>query len=149
MNTLNYLLITIGSLISLVVVQIIVFRKFGNAFVQNIGDGINQLFGKETVKRAMTIVGKQGGDTKAVNAIKGQLAKGFIDKNYGMVKMVAQEVAGVDVDGMMGKYGAENILVAVRQFAPALGIDLDKMIANFMGGQGLNTNQPVVYPKEE
>jgi len=125
--------------------QFFIIKKFGNAIVKNIGEGLNELLGTEVVKRGMSIIGKQGGDTKAVNAIKNKLAKGAINKNYGMIKILAEQVVGIDVDELIEEYGAENILTAVSQLGPKLGID----ISSILGGKGLSTTKNVGYPREE
>lgn len=145
MNTIMYLGVTVASLVILFILQIVTFRKFGNAIIENIGEGINTLLGEEPVKRAMSIIGKKGGDTKAVNAIKNKLAKGTIQQNYGMLKMLGEKFLGVDVDEMIDEYGAENILTAVSQLAPKLGIDVNSLLS----GKMLNSNPSIVYPREE
>jgi len=74
----------------------------------------------------MSIIGKKGGDAKAQNAIKSRVAKAFIDKNYGVMKIAAEKFLGLDVDELIDDYGAENIIGALREFLPQLGIDLTK-----------------------
>ena len=145
MNSLYYLLITVASLAVLQVLNIIILRKFGNSIIENIGQGLNTVMGSENVKRAMSIIGKQGGNAKAVNAIKDKMAKGFINKNYGLIKIVAERLGGIDVDELIDDYGAENILSAVQQLAPQLGFDINA----FLSGQNINTTNFKGYPKEE
>lgn len=149
MNTLQYIGLQSFFLIVNLALTIFIIRKFGTSLIKNIASGVNEVFGKTTVKRAMSIVGKQGGDTKAVNAITNKIAKGFINQNYGLIKIAAEKIGGVNFDELVDDYGAENILVAVQKIAPSLGIDLNSMIANFGGGQKLNTSEPIVYPREE
>jgi len=84
----------------------------------------------------MSIIGKQGGDAKAQNAIKDRVAKAFISKNYGLLKIGAEKLLGIDVDDLIDEYGAENIMTALQDLAPKLGWDLSKGL-----GQGLNKSK--------
>lgn len=137
----EYFIITWVSIALLFFWQLFLLKRLGNEIsvgINGFTESFNQIFEKDTVKRAMSIVGKMGGDTKSVNAIKNTMAKGFIEQNYGLIKMVADQVLGIDADEMIERYGAENILTAIQQLAPKLGIDLSSVLNN--GLKSLNVD---------
>lgn len=105
--------------------MLLLLKKFGRDVSEALQNVFTTLSG-ENVKRAMTIIGKQGGDTKAQNAIKSRVAKAFINKNYGVYKIAAEKLIGLDVDELIEDYGAENIISALKDFLPSLGIDITK-----------------------
>lgn len=136
------------SIVVPVIAQVILLKSLGkqlsagiNEFIEN----LNEQFINPTTKRAMSIVGKMGGDAKAVNAIKGKLAKGFIDQNYGVIKIVAEKVLGVDVDDLIDEYGAGNILTAIQDFAPKLGLDLSKGLKGLNIGENIDKSGKAWY----
>jgi len=81
----------------------------GTNFIKGLEETISP-----TVKKGFSLAGKLGGDTKAIGNIQAKMATGFINKNYGTLKMVAQEVLGIDVDDMIETYGAANVIKAVQ-----------------------------------
>lgn len=108
---------------------ILVLRKFSGELVAGITEFVENLeqgFGA-VVKRGYSLMGKAGGDSKAQSAIQNKLAKGFIDKNYGLIKIAADKIFGVDVDELIEEYGAVNIIQAIQQIAPQMGVDLSNL----------------------
>ena len=98
------------------------------------------MFTDPMVKKSMTVLGKMGGDRKSINAAKEKMAKDLINKQYGKYKPIVEAVAGIDVDEYLEEHGALNVLEAVREFAPVLGIDLQNIGANVLSpGNKSNT----------
>lgn len=119
----------ISAIITVFVVLLGIFlmlKKLGNdigeAFTGFI-DNFNKSMTDPTVKKAFSIIGSQGGNTKAQGVIKDKIAKGYIQKNYGTLKILADKVLGIDVDEMIEDYGAENVLSAVQSLTGQLGIE--------------------------
>lgn len=91
------------------------FTGFITAFKENALD--------PNVSKAFSLMGTLGGNTKAQNALKDRLAKGYIEKNYGGLKLLADKVLGIDVDEIIEDYGAENVLGAVQSLTQQLGVN--------------------------
>ena len=118
------LVVAISSLVIAIVWPFILFKMIGRE--------ISAVFNNPAIKAVLGSWGKQGGDKTAIGEIKNKMAKGYIDKNLGLIKIAADKVLGINVDDMLEEYGAENIITAIQQLAPKLGFDLSK------GLEGLN-----------
>ncbi|MFX1476238.1 MAG: hypothetical protein ACFFCO_12285 [Promethearchaeota archaeon] len=73
-----------------------------------------------TVKKGFSMAGSLGGEAKAAKELQNRMAKGFIDTNFGELKMLAEQVLGIDVEDLMDQYGAPTVLKAVQGFLPML-----------------------------
>ena len=124
---------------------IIVLKVFGSQLAGELtgfSEDLNELLGSEGVKRAMSIIGGKGGDSRSQKIIKNKLAEGFIEKNYGLLKMAGEQILGIDVDDMIEQYGAENVIQAITSISGSLGIDIKNMnVEDLMGSlqKGLNS----------
>ena len=112
-------------------VQLFFFRKLGGQISGALDSFIEKVVNPQT-KRAFTHLASMGGDAKAVKEIQGKLAKGAINKNYGLLKIAAEKFLGIDVDDLIEEYGAPNILQAIQ----GMGLDLSSFTGN--GLEGLN-----------
>lgn len=101
----------------------------------------------DQIPRALGVLGKSGGDRRSVNLIKGEMAKGFIDKNYGLIKIIADRVLGIDADELIDEYGAENILTAIGEIGPKLGLNLEKGLEGLNIGSNIGSTK-AWYEKE-
>lgn len=122
----------------------ILFRKFKHDLELESNDLLEQVqekFLDPVVKRSMGIAGKMGGDVKAVGAIKKRMSKAFIDKHYGMLKIAADKILGINVDDLIDEYGAENILTAVSELGPRLGFDASQMMQDLGTPKNLLMNK--------
>lgn len=136
--------LVILSIILPIIAQLLLLKKFGS----DLSGAIEGIFSGELsqpmVKKAMTVIGKMGGDRQSVNSIKNKLAKGAISKNLGLIKILAEKFVGIDFDELVDEYGAENILTAVQELAPKLGIDVNNIAQslNIASGSGVNESNP-------
>lgn len=144
------IIIVILCTIATIAFQLFYFRKF-HKFILQLGQemsgGINQFvedlnenLSGPMISKAMGIIGKQGGDRKSINAIKEKVTKGYIDKNLGVFKIIADKVAGIDVDELVEDYGAENILAAIGELGPSIGLNIGKGVDLKSITQNLNPN---------
>lgn len=107
------------------IIMLLLLRKLGKDLSEGIGgfiESINEMFAQPMVKRAMSFIGRKGGDALSQKNLANKVASGYIKKNYGALKMLGEQVLGIDVDDMIEEYGAENILAVVQKYAPQLGL---------------------------
>lgn len=108
-------------------------------------DGFLELFVGQfldpNVKRAMTIMGKESGRVRAEKATTEAIATQVLDNpNIQGWKMIAKSALGIDLDEMIGEYGAVETLAALKQIGETLGIDIQSLL--IQGTKGLNTPSP-------
>lgn len=131
-----YLFVSLLTVVLQTGIFFLLLRKFGNSLILNIAEGLKEIFEKPTVKRGFALMGSLGGDARAQKNIEATLAKGFIDKNYGLIKMMGEKVLGLDVDDLIEEYGPENIIGAMQNLLPKLGINPQDLLKQ--GAKGLN-----------
>ena len=88
-------------------------------------------------------MGSLGGDAKAIKGAEDKMAKEFINKNYGLIKIAADKFLGVDVDEILEDYGAANVMSALVNFGNKMGVDINSILANpeqLMEGLGKGLN---------
>lgn len=92
------------------------------------------------VTRAMTILGKESGKSRAQDATTEALAQGVLSgPNLAGIKLAAKGL-GVDIDGMIEEYGAVETLAGAKQLGDMLGIDILGVLSQGLT-QGINTPQ--------
>lgn len=123
----------------------LLLKKLGND-IGNAFSLFGEIFEKPTVSRAMSIIGQKGGDSKSQREIQNKIAASFINKNYGLIKMLGEQMIGIDVDGLIEEYGAINILKAIREIAPQLGININDLTSG-LKIPGISSSKPSEAPK--
>jgi len=111
------------SFVLTIVVGLIAYRRIKNT----IWDTINawgQQFVEEainpTVSKAFGIIGSQGGTAKATKELQGKMAKGFLNNQMGELRMLGEQVLGLDFDDLIDQYGATTVMKAVGGFMGAM-----------------------------
>jgi len=131
-------LVSLISLVCSFVAQWYWLKKFGSNLSGEFGGFITDL--KENLinpqtKRAFSHMAKMGGDSKAIDNIKENIARDVIQNKYGRYLPFIEKGLGIDVNSYLEEYGASNILKAVQEIAPDLGIDLSKGLEGLSIGQ--------------
>jgi len=99
-----------------------------------VGEAFEGILSQPTVKSAMSIIGKQGGEARAENILVDQMATDMLDSpQFSAIRMGA-EALGLDIEGYIEKHGAIKTLTAAQQLAKVAGIDLMKIDLNNLGG---------------
>ena len=124
----------------------IVQRKF-NESISTLGSVFGDIFEKPSVKRAMGILGKHSGESRAMDAVVEDAATQVLssDKMQG-IKLAARAI-GIDLDGMIEDHGAVSTLQGLNQLAGMLGIDLTNISLSGLSQLGGNSGatQPNPY----
>ena len=110
-----------------------------------LGDTLNDVFTSPLAKRAMSIIGNKGGASKAQTAVMNKMATDVLDgPQLAGMKMMANQLLGIDIDKYIDQHGPVNTLQAIQQFAPIMGIDLSKIsVEGLMGNSpGESTKNP-------
>lgn len=118
------------------VVSFFTFRKvkqeiysFGDQLLEGFGD----LFTTPTVKKAFSILGKQGGEAKAESGLVEKMALDVIDgPQFAAIKLAASGL-GFDLDGYIEEHGALKTLQAAKQLGSILGIDITNIDLSSLG----------------
>lgn len=119
------------------VFQFFVLKRLGagiSAGVQTFIDSFKENLLEPNVKKAFSIIGSQGKNTQNVATVKDEIAKGILDKKLGPYKMIA-EIAGVDIDSLVERFGAETLLQAGAEMLPQMGFNLEDIAGNLLGGE--------------
>jgi hypothetical protein len=116
----------------------IVLTRQINTTIGAVIDNFVEIFADPNVKRAMTIMGKESGKVRAEKATTEAIAKQVLDNpNIQGWKMIAKTALGIDLDEMIGEYGAVETLAALKQIGETMGINIPELITQ--GTKGLNT----------
>jgi len=108
--------------VSMTLVQFLLVRRY-----------INAVFRDPTVKKAFSIIGSLGGDSKRNNAIVQNIATDILSSpRFSALKMGA-DMLGFDFDSYVDKYGAVETLTGLNQLGSILGIDVNQLL---IGGNG-------------
>jgi hypothetical protein len=70
------------------------------------------------VKRAMSIIGSQGAENRDLKLAEEHFSSQVIDSQIGDIKPLLQNFLGIDLDEMIEKYGASNILKLINKYLP-------------------------------
>lgn len=98
-------------------------EKLQGAFDQ-LGDTLEEVFTAPMAKRAMSIIGKQGGNSASQSGLVDKMAQDILNgPQLAGIKMIGSAL-GLDIDGYLEDHGAMNTLAAIKQFAPMMNIDL-------------------------
>jgi len=100
---------------------------FGTQFAEKLNEQLGSLI-SPVVKKGFSLAGSLGGEAKAVKELQNRITTEYLDKNFGEYKMLAQEIFGVDVDGLLEEYGAPTVVKAISGLAGIIG----------QGGKGFN-----------
>lgn len=107
--------------------------EFGNSILE----GFTGALTEPTVKKAFTILGKQGGEAKADNLLVDQMAMDLLESpQFSALKMGASAM-GFDLDDYIEKHGAVKTLKAAQQLANLVGIDIMKFDLSSLAGGGI------------
>lgn len=117
--------------------------EFGNSIL----DGFGEMFTQPTVKKAFSILGKQGGEAKAESVLVDRMAMDVLDSpQFAAIKMGAQSLLGFDIDGYIEEHGAVKTLAAAKQLGQMLGIDIMNIdlssLGNLSGGSSQSGGNP-------
>lgn len=113
--------------------------------IDAVGETLGEMFTQPTVKKAFSILGQQGGEARAENALVDEMANDMLDSpQFSAIRMGA-EALGLDIEGYIEKHGAIKTLNAAQQLAKVAGIDLLKLDLSQLGnlsmpGAGSNGN---------
>lgn len=102
-------------------------------FPTALGEKFQEFF-SPVVKRGMSIAGKMGGDAKAISHIQNKVATGFLNQNYGTLKMLGEQVLGLDIDGLIEDYGAANVIKAFQGFQGLVKGNPSGLLGGVLGG---------------
>lgn len=117
--------------------------EFGDSIIE----GFGQMFTEPTVKKAFTILGKQGGEAKAENALVDQMAMDMLDSPQFQAIKLGASAMGFDIDEYIEKHGAVKTIAAARQLGNMLGIDITNIDLSSLAkpggfGQGQQGGNP-------
>lgn len=104
------------------------------------------------VSKAFGILGKASGEKRAMGAVTEKMFDQIIDSpKFTALKMGAKTV-GIDIDDMLGEFGAEKTFQGLLEIGAILGITPETLLGLVQGGspQGLlggqaQTNTPNPY----
>ncbi len=113
------------------------FREEVHEVGQAIYDGVGEILTTPTVKKAFSILGKQGGDMKGENLLVDEMATDMLNTpQFEAIKMGASAI-GFDLDAYIEKHGAVKTFKAANSLASQLGIDLMNIdIGSLLGSVG-------------
>ena len=127
MNVELWLSVVISFLMSVVLLTIIWKRKLPNLIQQvlddvsgSFGEQVKLVFADPNVKKAFTILGNQSGEVRGLKAVENQISSAVLEKTIGDYKPLA-DTLGIDIDGMIEKYGATGVLNLINKVRPMLG----------------------------
>ena len=125
------------------------FTEIVNERLQTAIDSIGEAFGEiltdPTVSKAFGIIGSQGGQAKASNALIDEMASDVLDGPLFSAIQLAAEAMGLDIGGYIEKHGAAKTINAARQFAQMAGIDLMNFDLSSLAQPGPATSGRNVY----
>jgi hypothetical protein len=99
-----------------------------------IGEVFEGIMTEPTVKKAFTILGKQGGDARAESALIDTMATDILDgPQFAAIRMGA-EAMGLHLDEYIENHGALKTIQAAQQIAKVMGIDITKLDLGNLGG---------------
>jgi len=92
--------------------------------IDSIGEAFSGILTDPTVKKAFSIIGSQGGETRSKNIAVDEMAKDMLEgPQFAAVRMGA-EALGLDIESYIEKHGAMKTIQAAKQLADFAGIDL-------------------------
>lgn len=111
--------------------------------LQNVMDSLGEvfegIFTQPTVKKAFSIIGSQGGQAKAEAGLVDDIAKDVMNgPQFAAIKMGASSLLGIDIDQYIEEKGAVQTLGAMKQIAGLMGIDINQVIGEQLGGAGVS-----------
>jgi len=112
----EWLISALLSFVLTLIFGIFALYKLKGFMAQAIGDVADNFIEglAPTMKKGFSLAGSLGGDAKSVKSIQNKVAKGFINENYGGLKMLAEKMVGIDVDELIEDYGAANVIKAIQ-----------------------------------
>lgn len=127
----------IATCVSTSVLTSIIFYLLLNYTVNRFGQELLGFFDKGIVKRGMSILGKQSGESRRNKALENEIASGAVEALIGKWK-IPLSIIGVDLDDLMERYSPMELLNAVQTFLPMLkdvGIDISQLMGQVTGQQ--------------
>jgi len=126
----DWLVSALVSFVLTIIVGLIAYRRLKSAIWETINDfsvqfseKLSEVLGEAInpiVKKGFSLAGSLGGSAKAKKELSNELAKSFINKNYGSIKMLAENVLDMDVDDIIDRYGASTVMNTIQDFLPML-----------------------------
>ena len=131
--------VILTSLLSAGIVSVVLFtglhlfKKQLWDVVDSIGEMFASTISTPAVSKAMGILGKKSGESRANSAIVDQLASDVLSgPKFSAMKMGASAL-GINIDEYIEDHGAVGTLQGLQTIAGALGIDINQIIGGGMG----------------
>lgn len=116
--------------------------------IDTFSEAFNEIMGQPTIKKAFTIIGKQGNDAQTDNLLLDTMATDFLNSPKFEPYMMAAEALGLDIEGYIETHGAAKTIRSIKQFAKIAGIDLMNLdlssLATPLRGSGGGNNNPYI-----
>jgi len=114
-------------------------RKLQNV-LDSLGGVFSEIFEKPAVSRAMTVLGKKGGEARAETAVVGKIASDVLNgPKFAGLKMAASAL-GLDIDSYIEEHGALATIQAMQSLGGMLGININDVLS---GGMNLAVGSEV------
>lgn len=121
------------------------FKPMINETIEGFTDMFLNIFEREPVKHAMSVLGKKSGQSRSQKAIVDEVAKGIIDSPKFTTMKMAAEALGIDIDSMIEKHGAMGTITAFREIGSMIGLDLNQFLTKGLSVSELQ-NTPAKNP---
>ena len=109
------------------------FEKRLWAIVDSIGEMFASTISTPAVSKAMGILGKKSGESRANSAIVDQLASDVLNGPKMSALKMGASALGINIDEYIEDHGAVGTLQGLQTIAGALGIDINQIIGGGMG----------------
>lgn len=119
-----------------VAIQTLLIVFLGNKFLKFAFSKIGELFTQPVVAKAFGILGGKSGESRRNKALENEIAGSVIDSTIGKFKPILGAL-GIDIDDLIDRYGATEVLGMVNTFLPMLknaGIDVGALMQGGIGG---------------
>lgn len=113
--------------------------------IDSIGEAFSEILTDPTVSKAFGIIGSQGGQAKASNALIDEMATDILDGPQFSAIQLGAEAMGLDIGGYIEKHGALKTINAAKQFAQMAGIDIMNFDLGSLNVPGPATSGGNVY----
>lgn len=119
-----------------VILQSVVILVIGNRFLKFAAQMVSKMFTEPTIAKAFGILGGKSGENRRNKALENEIASDVIGATIGKFKPILGAI-GIDIDDLIERYGAMEVLGMVNTFLPMLknaGIDVSSLMQGGIGG---------------
>ena len=127
---------TVITIAATVIVQSLLIVYIGNRFLKFASNMLGKMLTEPTVAKAFGILGGKSGDSRRNKALENEVANNVISGTIGKFKPILGMI-GIDIDELIAKYGAMEVLGMVQTFLPMLknaGVDVSSIMQGDIGG---------------